>query len=182
MAEKQPKTNRPVILLGSLLILFLLAFPFLLILLIMYPNSVQLKIIIPIFFLLVVSLVIMVSSLSVFQPDYSMFGRRKRTPLPDETPIYKRCARWGKTGGFLMSIPYVVWTLYPSGLGIKMPIIGEVFIPVENIVELKKEAYLPFWPPYQLIHNSIELTNPIILPDQKLFSLLDAMIRTSNRN
>ena len=78
----------------------------------------------------------------IFPFDYSVFGRYRRTPLPDETPLriignsadsFRLRAIAGRS-----NMGPVIWLLYRDGIGIKM-LHGRAFIPREEIEALDLE-------------------------------------------
>lgn len=121
-------------------------------------------------------LMLMFWNLVIFGYDFSLLGPYERTPHPQERPIY-RVLGWGRIGvwRFRAPFPLLIWTVYPSGLGISMLGIGKAFIPTAKIVSLQWSALslLVFWTPYKLVHSSEELPSPLYLPPyRRLFQEL----------
>lgn len=122
--------------------------------------------------------VLMIMSVFVFPFEFSIFGPLDRSHFPSEQPISKFIGTWGMVGIFRASIPFFNWYVYPSGLGISILGIGKVFIPSENIKELKEVKGFPtifttfFTSRYRLIHNSPEFHGPVYLPSRSLFETL----------
>ena len=174
MSKQELKSSKLPVFLITMLMVHLVIFPIYMFSLVAWPDSLIFKVITPIFFLVLGTDLVMLFNLGAFTYDYSVLGRYKRTPLPDEAPILKQRGRFGRVGYLWMTSPLITWILYPSGLGIIMFGVGKAFIPIKNIVEVKvdKTFPYPFWPPYEVLHNSPELNNPIILPNRKLFDTL----------
>lgn len=120
----------------------------------------------------------MVFSWAVFPWDYSIFGRYERTPFPSGEPILKYRSSWGKISWFHASIPFFTWSVYTSGLCIAIFGVGKVFIPVENIVELKSG----FIRGYKLRHNCPELRNPVTLPNKRVFEAIQDILKRHGKH
>jgi hypothetical protein len=108
----------------------------------------------------------------VFPFDYSIFGKYRRTPLPDEDTL--------KTVGesFLESLGSyagagranmgpVIWLLYRHGIGIKS-VFGSVFVPLDEIDALDLEqgfdSLVYRHITANLYHHCPEIRDPIIVP------------------
>lgn len=112
---------------------------------------------------------LMLSTLGAFRFDYSCFGQYKRTAWPAEKPILvvkSPHGRVGSVGGYIYITPGVwMWSLFSSGLGIRIPYCGRAFIPLDAIQEVRR----PSWGfRTTLIHNSPELRNPISMPSKEI--------------
>ena len=180
MPQPELKPNKiHILILVCMLVIWVLCAPILLVLLVVYPNSLILKIFFPIACLLIGTLLLIISNLGAFRYDYSIVGRYKRKPLPNESPIMKQCGSFGWFGHLFITMPFVTWIIYPSGLGIIMFGVGKVFISTENIKELKEDKSFPYpiWPPYRLFHNSEELYNPVVIPSKKLFEAIKLLLQ-----
>jgi hypothetical protein len=88
-------------------------------------------------FPLFAAVVVAITSRYAFPFEYSMFGKRRRTPLPDEPPLRSIQASWGIIGGIRASFPLVTWLIYRRGLGIKLSPLGDVFLPWESVDALE---------------------------------------------
>ena len=114
----------------------------------------------PVGFPLFLAAVTAILSRYAFPFEYSMFGKRRRTPLPDEPALRTIGGSWGIIGGVRASMPFVTWLLYRGGLGIKISTLGDVFLPWEciDVLELEK-GWLS-----TLYHHWPEVRGPIRLP------------------
>lgn len=91
---------------------------------------------------------------------YSAFGKRRRTPLPEESPIYVAENSYGTLGRLRLSAPLVSWLIYSTGVGAHIVLFGDVFLPWEAIDSLEH----PNSPSATLYHHSAEVRHPIRLP------------------
>ena len=92
---------------------------------------------------------------------YSQFGKRRRTPLPDEPALRTIKYSYGIIGGVRATVPLVTWLLYRDGLGIKISIMGDVFLPWETIDALELQSGLMS----TLYHHCPEVLGPIRMPN-----------------
>jgi hypothetical protein len=113
----------------------------------------------------------MAMSLAVFPFRFSIFGAYERTPLPAERPTYRRSLSHGGVWWFRASVPFVTWTVFPSGLGISILGIGTAFLPAEQITELKQGLFSRV-----LRHTSPELRNPVYMPGRRLAREVTAIL------
>jgi hypothetical protein len=122
--------------------------------------------------------VFMLQQLFVFPAEYSCFGRLARTPFPNEAPVLVIKNSWGAVSIFKASVPFFIWYLYPSGLGISVFGVGKAFIPTDRIIEVIESQGLEkyFYGPYTLRHSSTELLSPVYFPDKRLFDALQLRI------
>jgi hypothetical protein len=120
----------------------------------------------------------MLMSLIVFPFKFSILGNLERTPFPNEQPVLRKTGTWGRIGLFRATIPFFNWILFPSGLGISIPGIGKVFIPI-NRLHLNKTSK-SFSNNYQIIHDSPEVHGPIYLPDEILLERLRVLAGKNN--
>ena len=66
---------------------------------------------------------------------------------------------YGVIGGLRASMPMVTWLLYPHGIGIKVELFGEVFIPTGEIGLEPSRFFMA-----TLYHCSPEVRSPIQVP------------------
>jgi len=105
-----------------------------------------------------------VFNLSVYPWKYSLFGRYERTRMPEGPPLYSY--------GLPKTFPIFRWYIYSSGLGIKLPLAGRLFIKAEDM-ELPRRSSSGV---YVLEHRSPEVRSPLIIPSRKLGENLKAAI------
>lgn len=110
---------------------------------------------------------LMVFSLAISPFKYSIFGPYKRTPFPNEVPLFEK-STGGRISLVQVSGPLIKYVVYPSGLGISILGTGKTFIPTEAITVLKPH----FLNRYKLEHNSPELRNPVIFNSRELYEAL----------
>ena len=153
-----------ILFIAGVLITYCVLCPCFILVLFMTPG--RLALLIPVTVLFFVSMVItfyMFFNLIMFGYDFSIIGPYERRSRPDE----KRIARffgWGRIT-LLINIPFLIFTVYPSGLEIFIPCNGKVFIPSENIVNIELDTLaMLFLTPYKLVHSSREIQNPFYLP------------------
>jgi hypothetical protein len=165
----------------SVLITFA-CFILLLFLIISSPEKFNFYILLPIIFISMISTVYCLSqilNLMVFGYDYSNLGPFKRTPHPHEMAIIASTCNWSISGVILFVRPFCTWTVFPSGLGILISGIGEAFIPISNILEIKRTSNvnkLLLAPPYEIIHNSPEVISPLGLSDKTIIEELQKLL------
>ena len=126
----------------------------------------------PVFMVIIVPAIFMVINWGVFPWQYSTFGQYERTSLPQGPPIFENGGSWGKIALVHASMPFFTWSVYPSGLGISILGIGKVFLPIEQITELKS-GFLGC----KLRHTSPELRNPVTLPKKVFEAVLELKTR-----
>jgi hypothetical protein len=109
----------------------------------------------------------MLATLVDFRFNYSCFGRYKRTPWPTGKPILVTKTVRGAVGilGWSRGGSLWVWSLFPSGLGIRIPWSGRAFIALDAIQEVLRPSG-GFRA--TLIHCSPELRNPISIPSKQI--------------
>lgn len=109
-------------------------------------------------------------SVAAFPLPYSVIGKLARTPLPPESTALDvvRCS-WIQVGGLFSTIPTVTWTIYPTGLGIKIFMIGQVFLPRKLICSLNRNTKGQC----VISHACAEIRSPIYGPGW-LCELMDA--------
>lgn len=100
-------------------------------------------------------LVSMTLTLGAFPVEYSAFGKLKRSPLPVETPL-KVFAGGGVLIGNGMNAPGTL-IVYPSGLGLKLILVGTVFLPRDSIDALQRSR----WWGVALHHHCPEIRTPV---------------------
>lgn len=96
-------------------------------------------------------------SAHAFRWPYSVFGKRRRTPLPSVPPWFERGGTWGFIGIYHVRGLFLSWYVWPEGIGFAG--VGEGFIPKELVrsVEVKKR--------YGTIeHDSPEVRGPLVVP------------------
>ncbi|HEX5443730.1 MAG TPA: hypothetical protein VFW87_07875, partial [Pirellulales bacterium] len=104
---------------------------------------------------LLLPMVSMMLTLGAFPFEFSAFGKCIRSPLPAETPI--RVLDWG---GILigdgMRAPGTL-IIYPSGLGMKLAMVGTVFLPRDAIDAVERTR----WWGLALHHHCPEIKTPV---------------------
>lgn len=112
-------------------------------------------------FPLFAAVVLAILSACAFTFEYSMFGKRRLTPLPDEPALRTFGNSYGIIGGVRATIPFVTWLVYRGGLGIKLPPLGDVFVPWELVEALELRKGMTS----MLYHYSFEIRGPIRMPN-----------------
>lgn len=102
-------------------------------------------------------------TLRVFRFDYSVFGKLRRRPLPLDAPAETVRFSYLLTGR--ARVGPAKWLFYPDGVGIKIDLIGDVFLPRDEIETIEIGAgfmgYMSIvW------HHSPELKAPIQPPNR----------------
>lgn len=108
--------------------------------------------------------VVAVATAETFGFDYSVFGRYRRTSFPDEIPLHQMPFSYaiiGKVG----SGPTVTWLLYRGGVGIRVAVIGDVFLPLEEIeaIDIRGRAWGMM---SEMTHHCPEVRSPIGVPNK----------------
>lgn len=118
----------------------------------------------------------MIGTLAAFRFDHTCFGRYKRTPWPTETPILLLKTvhgRVGLAGCWYITIGVWMWSLFPSGLGVRIPYCGRGFVRLDAIQEVRR----PSWGfRATLIHDSPELRNPISIPSKEIVEAIRRLL------
>jgi hypothetical protein len=125
---------------------------------------------------------IFLPDLMLFPFQYSLVGKYKRTPPPVEKTILKyhqnicRISRAGKGASLSCN-----WKLYPSGLSISLLIDGKIFIPFQDMIDVKKSLENFNSDYYILNFNNPEFrSHSIILPNAEIARVLKNKIRVQN--
>jgi hypothetical protein len=116
----------------------------------------------------------MLYTAKAFRVDYSCFGRYERVPWPAQKPLLVEETSFGRVGLAIgrTASPWK-WSLFASGLGIRIPYCGRAFIPLDAIQEVRR----PSWGfRATLIHNSPELRNPISIPSNDIVEAIRQLI------
>lgn len=100
---------------------------------------------------------------------YSAFGKRRRTPLPDEPPLRTIESSWAIIGE-LGSGP-MAWLFYPHGVGLRIAFTGNVFLPWQEVEAL----VLQRGNRSMLYHCCPEVRGPIRLPHQVALLMADVL-------
>lgn len=106
-----------------------------------------------------VAVILLMSPFAFYWP-YSVFGRLRRTPLPNEPEVAVFYASYGRFARLNCTVPMVTWIVYHSGLGIKIALFGNAYIPARDIVSLAEGR----WTGWVLEHQNPEIRGPILLP------------------
>lgn len=122
-------------------------------------------------FLLFAAAVMAILNRCAFGFDYSVFGKRVRTPLPDEPALQTFANSYGIVGGVRATMPLVTWLIYRQGLGIKVALMGDVFLPWETIDALELQPGLFS----TLNHHCREVNGPIRTPSSVARTLAEAL-------
>lgn len=122
-------------------------------------------------------------NLLVFPFNYSMLGKYERSPFPKEEPVRKHrgafFSLWSWVNISLIfhtSWPLYTWSIYATGVGIEFTLVGKAFIPVENIVQIKRV----FPGIYRLRHSSPEVRNPIYFSDSDVYCSMQYVLQPSH--
>lgn len=102
-------------------------------------------------------MVSMTLTLGAFPVDYSAFGKFNRSPLPAEMAL-KVFAWGGVLIGTGMNAPGTL-IVYPSGLGLKLILVGKVFLPRNSIDALERTR----WWGVALHHHWPEIRTPVYI-------------------
>ena len=103
--------------------------------------------------------------------DYSVFGKLRRTPLPDEPALRTFANSYGIVGGVRATMPLVTWLVYCEGLGVKVALMGDVFLPWETIDSLELQPGLFS----TLNHHCREVNGLIRTPSSVARTLAEAL-------
>lgn len=115
--------------------------------------------------------VIAITSSYAFPFDYGVFGKRVRTPLPDEPALRTFANSYGIVGGVRATVPMVTWLVYRTGLGIKAALMGDVFLPWDTIDVLELQPGL-----FSILyHHCREVNGPIRTPKSVAGALAEAL-------
>ncbi|HUY92687.1 MAG TPA: hypothetical protein VMV10_28360 [Pirellulales bacterium] len=104
------------------------------------------------------------STVQIFNFDYSVFGKYRRTPLPSEAPLFEIYGSSGRIAKWRFSLPLVTWILFSQGIGIKLWPVGDVFVPRDEIDSLElRGGFLGLTS--ELTHHCPEVRGPIGVPN-----------------
>lgn len=116
---------------------------------------------------------ILILNRSVFPWRYSVFGRYRRTPLPNEPAIAVFYASYGRFARLNCTVPMVTWIIYRSGLGIKIALFGNAYIPARDIMSLWPDRWACV-----MEHGNAEIRGPILLPRKVAQAIEDIVLPT----
>jgi hypothetical protein len=105
--------------------------------------------------------VLLILNLAAFPWDYSLFGRKRRTRLPSSA-YYAPSVRGGIVVGhhFRSTWPGVLYLFASNGLGIRILLVGAVFVPAGQIRKISRAGWLP----YVVVHHVCpEIRGPLWL-------------------
>ena len=100
---------------------------------------------------------------------YSLFGKYRRTPLPDEPPL-----RTIENSGAVIArhgTGPMTWAFYQHGIGMKIAFAGEVFLPWEEVEALLMQRGSRSI----LYHRCPEVRGPIRLPQRVATAMADML-------
>lgn len=98
-----------------------------------------------------------------FSFDYSVFGKYRRTPLPNEIPLDEIHFSYAIIGK-VRTGPQVTWQFHRHGIGVKVGGIGDVFLPLEEIDSIEiRGRFLGLMS--ELTHHCPEVRGPIGVPN-----------------
>lgn len=101
----------------------------------------------------------------VFGFDYSVFGKHRRRPLPNEAPLFEVRASSARIAKARFSQPLVTWALFSQGIGIKLWSVGDVFVPRDEIESLEiRGGFLGMMS--ELTHHCPEVRGPVGVPNR----------------
>jgi len=123
---------------------------------------------VPLFLLSFPGLVVLFN-LCVFRFPYSVFGAFGRTPLPAHPPAEKLSVITARIGWLRAGAPFLVWHVYPEGLGFTLFGVGKGFVPRELIRSVTVD-----WWRVRIEHGSPEVRGPIFVPARVADALDDA--------
>jgi hypothetical protein len=100
-------------------------------------------------------------NLAAFPWDYSLFGPRRRTPLPPAGGSAVQLRGAIVVGRhFRQTWPLVGYVFAPEGLGIDIALIGAAFVPAEQILSISRHRWFN---QFVICHNCPELRGPLVL-------------------
>jgi|GEM_PF-5260667 len=132
-------------------------------------------------FILVTTIPI-VMNLAVFNLPYSLLGKYERLSPPEDQILFEdrqdRCGLSEQVRGISL---YCIWRLYRSGLSISSFPYGEIFIPFQDITQLKtpKESFSSSYTLY--LHNRELRLFKIALPNEDIFRKLTWLTCLANQ-
>lgn len=101
-------------------------------------------------------------TVQAFSLDYSVFGKYRRTPFPNEVPLRIIPFSYAIIGK-LRTGPLVTWEIYRDGIGIKIASIGDVFLPLIEMDGIGLRAGF-LGPRSEIFHHCPEVGYPILVP------------------
>jgi hypothetical protein len=100
----------------------------------------------------------------MFTFDYSVFGKYRRMPFPNETPLRAIPFSYAIIGR-VRTGPLVTWELYRLGLGIRISTIGDVYLPLDEIDAIEiAGGFMRLTS--ALVHHCPEVRSPIGVPNR----------------
>ncbi len=101
-------------------------------------------------------------TLLVFPFQYSALGKLVRTPLPAVRPL--ETIKWSHFFIRHANIGPLAWMLFKEGIGIKIEILGDVFLPLEEIDTIELGAgFMDYMS--VVCHHCPELRGPLQVPN-----------------
>ncbi len=106
-------------------------------------------------------------SVGMFFRPYSAIGAREVTEPPKTEPTLIVKGSFGGVGTLRATAPFVSWTLYESGLGIKIACVGEGFLKVSEIERVEGRT---------VHHRSRELRSPVVVGADSIVEALKELM------
>jgi hypothetical protein len=107
----------------------------------------------PAMFVIVMSLL----NLQAFPLDYGCFGLKERTKFPATWPRQATLHTSIRVGTLYINVPTPLW-LHREGVGVRIPLYGEAFIPLATISRLEWDAWH-----VHILHTSCEIRSPFVV-------------------
>jgi hypothetical protein len=158
----------------------------LLTLLVIYHWKIPILVVLPLILVAFSSCVFIffqLTNVMIFGYDFSNLGHYKRTLQPDEMAIVASTSSIGIGGGVRLWPLLCIWTVYPSGLGISINGVGEAFVSISKISQIRKTSSinkLLMIPGYEIFHTSPEIISPLDLSEKIIVDELQKLLDQRN--
>jgi hypothetical protein len=118
--------------------------------------------------------IFLIFSTTVFKFPYSAFGKLKRTQASMDV-VDSDLSFTGEIGGFQTRGPFIIWSLYPDGIGFSVIGVGKGFVPfsVVNYIEQRRFGGCT------VVHSSPEVRSPLVIQPARFADAIAQLYQAS---
>lgn len=122
---------------------------------------------------LVLVALFMTFSLAAFKLEFSMFGTGRRAQWPDGPAITSAPHTGGSVGWYSASAPFISWSLFAEGVGVRCLGVGAGFVPLASIDRIETRSLLGGC---KVLHRSAEVRSPLVIPSTPMRTALERLL------
>ncbi len=112
---------------------------------------------------------------AAFSFAHGALGKFGRSTAPDESPVLTFRGSWGRIGQLKLGITWVSWYVYPTGLGLKIELLGSAFLPFQCI-HTAEPRRVGLSRGVALSHNSPEIGSPVVVPSRVFAAIMQTKV------